>query len=263
MSFNIASTNNKTSFINPNTWNVYKKITLDFVEQSTNRTLEMKSCDYKYNKLLVGNGRAIKYDETSYTEQGANLYVFYNAPSWVERTDTITFENCGDYDVIDISSLGYKVYGFWGQFDDCVFVSCNLFDDVYLIQLGKGSTNFGEGNFASVDTNRYNGSFKILGHWHQNGGIGENSAHGGQFYKGNLYIAENDYDNATIYKCILKKDGTLKFDALRFDNVMTSDGNYRAYSYIDGVCIKDGKLYAQPLRIGNDTSYYDVIVADI
>lgn len=239
---------------------------INFIEPVTNKELEMKSCDYKYNKLLVGNGRAIKYGESDYTEQGSRLYVFHEANTWRESMETeITLENCGTYDMIDVSELGYKVYGFWGGFEDMVYISCNLFNDIYLIQLGKGVNNLGKGSFSSVSEGRYNGSFTIIGYWHQDNNLGSWSAHGGQYYKGNLYIATNDTNVCQIYKCILNDNGELRFDVLDFDVRQPSDSAKMQYKYINGLCIKDDVLYAQPLTVGEsyDTNFDTFIVSVI
>lgn len=248
VSFNKPEDGGDICYFNPSTWEKIVTKRHSFTE-STGKGLQMKSVDYKYGKLLVGNGRAIASDETSYTDQGAKLYVFHNADGWKDASTTITFSNCGDYDVINVSALGYKVYGFWGGADGLVFVSCNLLNDVYLIQL------------ESVN-GRYNGNYSVINHWHQDGYFGEFAAHGGQAYNGSLYIAINDDSKCDVLKCILCDDGTLKFDVLRFGK---KSGNTLDYHYLDGVCIKDGKLYAQPLYKGTNYSdvYSDVIVAKI
>ena len=196
----------------------------------------MKSCDYKFGKLLVGSGRAIKYGETSYFQQGSRLYVFYDAENWYDATSTITFGNCGKYDVIDISSLGYKVYGFWAGQDDMVYVSCNLFNDIYLIKLEKSG-------------DRYNGNFDIVDHWTLDGDLGQLSGHGGQFYNGYLYIAPNDDYRCSVFKLILSDNNTFTYKELRYDEYA---GNMLKYKYIDGIAIKNGKLYAQPLDVNGD-----------
>lgn len=238
-------------YINPTNWEVVKKNRVNFTEEN-GRELENKSVDYKFDKLMIGNGRAIKYGETSYLEQGAKLYIFHDASNWrnIETSTEITFDNCGKYDIIDVSGLGFKVYGFWGATDNLVFVSCNLFDDVYLIQLGKGTNNLGNGVFNSTsDINRYNGSYKIINRWHQDNALKEYSGHGGQYYGGSLYIATNNIDECTVYKCDLSGSGKLSFDAIKLDDYDLL--NKLKMKYIDGICVKDGIMYAQPLYCNN------------
>ena len=262
VSFNKPS-DGYTSFLNATTLERENRKVIRFTEPHSSRELELKSCDYKYGKLLVGNGRAIKYDETSYLEQGSKLYVFYNAENWINTDGEITFDNCGTYDIIDISGLGYKVYGFWGQFDDCIFISCNLFNDIYLIQLGKGAVNLGQGTYVEgVTDDRYNGSYTVIKRWHQGGALGDWAGHGGQYYKGHLYIATNETPLCTVYKCVLNDNGSLQFEALNF-NVM--EGEQLKYRYIDGICIKDDKLYAQPLNVGstNETNGSIIILSEL
>lgn len=251
VSFSKPSDGGYARYINPQTWVRTLQRKINFTEAATNKELEMKSTDYKFGKLLVGNGRAIKSGESSYTDQGARLYVFYDAASWRDDPAAeITFGNCGTYDVIDISGLGYKVYGFWGGAADTVFVSCNLFNDVYLIQLGAGTNNLGTGTYSAAEDSRYNGSYKVIGHWTNTNNYGEFAAHGGQYYNGSLYLATSDTSKCTVYRCDLKDDGTMDFEELNFEAYIPSSPNTLMYRYIDGMCIKDGTLYAQPLTVG-------------
>lgn len=266
VSFSKPSDGGYARYINPQTWVSPLQRKINFTEAATNKALEMKSTDYKFGKLLVGNGRTIKSDESSYTDQGARLYVFYDAASWRDDPAAeITFDNCGTYDVIDISGLGYKVYGFWGGAADTVFVSCNLFNDIYLIQLGAGTNNLGTGAYSAAEDSRYNGSYKVIGHWTNTNNYGEFAAHGGQYYNGSLYLATNDTSKCTVYRCVLKDDGTMDFDALNFEAYIPSVPNTLMYRYIDGMCIKDGILYAQPLTVGtvNITNSTIMLVAEL
>lgn len=261
VSFSKPSDGGYARYINPQTWVAPLRRKINFTEAATNKELEMKSTDYKFGKLLVGNGRTIKSDESSYTDQGARLYVFYDAASWRDDPAAeITFDNCGTYDVIDISGLGYKVYGFWGGAADTVFVSCNLFNDVYLIQLGAGTNNLGTGTYSEAENSRYNGSYKVIGHWTNTNNYGEFAAHGGQYYNGSLYLATNDVSKCTVYRCDLKDDGTMDFDALNFEAYIPSAPNTLMYRYIDGMCIKDGTLYAQPLTVGTENNSNSTIM---
>lgn len=266
VSFTKPSDGGYARYINPQTWVRTLQRKINFTEAATNKELEMKSTDYKFGKLLVGNGRTIKSDESSYADQGARLYVFYDAASWRDDPAAeITFDNCGTYDVIDISGLGYKVYGFWGGAADTVFVSCNLFNDVYLIQLGAGTNNLGTGTYSAAEDSRYNGSYKVIGHWTNTHNYGEFAAHGGQYYNGSLYLATNDTSKCTVYRCDLKDDGTMDFDALNFEAYIPSAPNTLMYRYIDGMCIKDGTLYAQPLNVGtvNSSNGTTMLIANL
>ena len=255
---------NGVSYLEPDTLDQVEHKQVNFIEPSSGRPLEMKSCDYKYDKLLVGSGRAIKYEESDYHQQGSHLYIFHDAASWQESpAEELNFNTCGTYDIIDVSDLGVKIYGFWGHYKDCIFVSCNLFDDIYLIQLGTGNDRFDSGSYHPADQGRYNGSYTVLGHWHQSGQMGKDAAHGGQYYNGSLYLATNNLGLCTIYKCILHSDHTLSFEALNFD---VSGEEHLKYRYIDGMCISpDGTLYAQPLLVdaSNATNMTEMIVSKI
>ena len=217
----------------------------NFVE-GNGAILEMKSVDYKYDKLLVGNGKA------SYDPEYGRLYVFYEADAWKASeigttSNRITFETCGEYKEIDVTSLGGKTYGFWGNGNDIVFVTANLFNDIYRIQLARGSTQWDGGTFAeNTASDKYNGTWQILNHWHQDGALGAQSPHGGQYYKGHLYLADNHGSKNTIYRCIFRDNGALEFQPLNLDR-RAVDGTM-LYWNPDGVCIHDGKMYVQPLQ---------------
>lgn len=238
------------------TWNTSVKKYHNFVE-SNNAPLQMKSIDYKYGKLLVGNGKA------GYDPDFGRLYVFYEADTWKTAevgttSDRITFANCGEYKEIDVTALGGKTYGFWGNGEDLIFVSCNLFDDVYRIQLAKGTTQWDGGTFAEgTASDKYNGTWKVLNHWHQDGALGTAAAHGGQYYKGHLYLGNNDASTCMVLKCIFRKNGALEFQPLNFDARKVNSDDFK-FTTIDGMCINDGKMYVQP--IGNAYSGGDLMI---
>ncbi len=209
--------------------------------ETNGKGLEMKSCDYKYGKLMVANGRA------GYDPNFGMAYIFHDFSTWKDKGATITFANCGRYDTIDLTALGVKTYAFWGNGDDIVFVSCNLFNDVYRIQLARGTVQFDGGTYTAADADRYNGTYKVLNHWHQDGAFGQFAAHGGQYFNGSLYLATNDNTLCTVYKCVFDKD-ELRFIPINFDARVTNSDEIK-YLYIDGMCIdKDGRMIMQPLN---------------
>ncbi len=216
--------------------------------------VEMKSVDYNNNNnvLMVGNGSA------RYVPGDSFIYLFYDIQSWLTKGETITFDNCGEYKELDVSELGDKVYGFWGAEtpeNDQIFVNCDLFKNIYLIQLGKGTNNLGKGVFVSESSkDKYNGSYRILNHWQQkNLETGEDGQHGGQFYNGKLYLINNNKNTNEIYRCVLKNNGELKFDILQLAH-FNNDGSMK-YGYCDGLCIKDGYAYASPLNMDGSYNY--------
>ena len=209
--------------------------------------LEMKSVDFNnHNRvLLVGNGSA------RYTKGDSFLYLFYECEKWPSQGGTINFNNCGAYTEIDVSDLGDKCYAFWNSscgLDDQIFVQLNLFKDVYLVRLGKGTNKLQQGVYKYLAPDKYNGTYQVLNHWTQRNCVtGEFGQHGGQFYKGSLYLVNNDSNTNQIYKCKLKANGSLKFDVLEIAHYM--DNGQMQYRYIDGFCIKDGYGYGAPLYI--------------
>lgn len=203
-----------------------------------NKGVQMKSVDYKNGILAVGNG-------SSFSKEGFNfIYLFYEYESWKSIDETITFENCGRYTTINVDDLGIKSYGFWSDCNDMMFVCANLMKDVYLILLGTGENKLEHGDYSYVAENKYNGTYKIIKHWHQDY-LTTASEHGGQFYKGNLYVATNEREKSEVYKYILSNDGKLKFESIQLWEY-NQEGNLVSH-YIDGLAIKDGKIYANPL----------------
>lgn len=262
VSFDKADDGGTIAYFDVSTFTVSASKVHNFVE-SNGAKLQMKSCDYKYGKLLVGNGRG------GYDPDFGRLYVFYEADTWKTNADVgtnankLTFANCGEFKEIDVTALGGKTYGFWGNGEDIIFVSCNLFNDVYRIQLARGSTQWEGGTFAEgTASDKYNGTWKVLDHWHQQGALGSWAAHGGQYYNGHLYLATNDTSKCMIYRCILRNNGALEFQPLNFD-AREINGAGLLYTYIDGVCIHDGKIYAQPLVPSAGVSARGYMIADI
>ena len=214
----------------------------------TGKELEFKSADYNNNidALLVGNGQATYVPGESY------LYVFYEVEDWLNTAGNITFNNCGTYTQIDVSDLGDKCYGFWAADNpdnNLVYVSINMFRDIYLIQLGEGANNLGSGTFSN-DGNRFNGSYKVIKHWEQTVFVtGEYGNHGGQAYNGSLYLVNNNNTKNEIYRFILNADGSLQIKTVDCSCFM-QDGNLQ-YRYMDGMFILDGYMYSAPLYINN------------
>lgn len=215
--------------------------------------LQFKSVDWHLGKnlLLVGNG------QQAYSANDSYCYIFYEAESWeaMDTTSTpISFANCGDFTKIDFTSLGYKCYGYWGGDGnaDTIFVSVNQFKDLYLVQLGKGSNDFtqktnGGGTFESnADASKFNGSWVVLYHWSQTEYTNQ-SDHGGQFYGGHLYLGDNGVDSR-IFRVTFHDDGTMTWKKLRLRR-RTATGEF-ASGAVDGVCLRDGKLYANILSSG-------------
>ena len=232
-------------------------------KNETSNSLQFKSVDWHLHKnlLLIGNG------QQSYSVNDSYCYIFYEAEGWETQSGTITFENCGEYKRIDFSALGAKCYGYWGSDAeaDTMYVSVNLFRDIYLVQLGKGSHDLsqltdGGGEFESGLTDesnshdsKYNGTWVVKKHWHQEeydilpGKTVRQSDHGGQFYGGCLYLGDNRTDMALVYRITFHDDGTMTWKRIRFTfPAIGGTGEISGY-YVDGVCLRDGKLYANIL----------------
>lgn len=260
-------------------------IKVEFYAETINTTMrnQLKSLDYKFGKLLVGSGRAKASGETSYATQGSYVLIFNDVADWktmsksgMENIPTLTLnkpnvqDNCGTYKKIDFDiSLGVKSYAFWAQRDDTIYLNTNFFKDIYLIRLGKGTHNLGSGTFVSAESGLYNGSYKVINHWHQDDDWMQDgeplAAHGGEYHNGHLYLAVNKKDSCIVYKCILGYDGTLKFDEIHLDEYIEGNNTKYRYRYIDGLCFHDGKMYVQPLNVDdsndNNKNYY--LVAEV
>lgn len=213
---------------------------------TTRNYLRMKSVDFNptSNILIVSNGQVPVLTGNS------KLFVFYDATDWIDSsTYDITFENCGRYKDVDISELGDRAYCFWKNYGETneIYVTVDNLEKIYLIELGKGANNLGKGSFESTSSDLYNGSYRIVKCWKQlnNNPINLN-AHGGQVYNGELYLASNNEEECTIYKCIFGCNGELRFEKLELD---CFENGTSKYSYIDGMCVKNSEIYADPLHI--------------
>ena len=66
-------------------------------------------------------------------------------------------------------------------------------------------------------------------------------------------------DECKVYKYHLLNNGQIKLDIINFE--VKNANNKLMYHYIDGVCIKDGKIYVQPLCTqGNYSTITNVIL---
>lgn len=231
-------------------------------KNGTTAPLKMKSVDYNNtnNVLLVGNGYGS-------TETEGHLYLFYECADWPELGETITFQNCGAYTKIDVTELGSdRAYGFWaGSCEECdqIYLTIGMFSDVFLLRLGKGTNRLSKGAYTAAEASKYNGTFAILRHWTQEKTpTVEFGPHGGQAYNGKLYIADNDADTCRIFKLNLNANGFITFDILDLAHYSNS-GSGIVHQAIDGLCIKDGIIYASPLRINGAYNYSQKVVFKI
>lgn len=237
--FNVYNKNDLTLYANR--WATFAYENKD----TTTSYLAMKSVDYNLgnNCLAVGNGAQNYKDTDSY------IFLFYEADTWKDKTSVITFDNCGAYTKIDVSELGHKSYGYWKDpinATDQMYISINLFEDLYLIQLGKGDNDLGMGVYSEATSDKFNGSFKVLKHWKQKYYATFGSAdHGGQAYKNNLYICNNETDKAQIYKVILNSDDTFQFETIDFSTPTQSGG--LGYTMPDGMFIQNDTIYTAPI----------------
>lgn len=224
-----------------------KNVSLYETINGSSKMIEMKSVDYNndIDCLLVGNGCS------TYVSGQSHLYLFYEADTWADNQTEITFSNCGAYTMVDVSALGDKSYAFWASENpdnNLIYVSINMFKDIYLVQLGKGTENLGSGTYASADSDKFNGSYRVLKHWEQADFVtGEYGNHGGQAYNGRLYIVNNDSTKNEIYEFILNDDETLQMNVIDCASYMT--GQKLRYRYMDGMFALDGYLYASPLYV--------------
>ncbi len=233
--------------IDTTTWvsTMYTLTLYETLKDGSSKELQMKSVDYsaENSALMVGNGRS------GYSEDDSYIYIFYNSDTWPTLGSPITFDNCGDYTKIDITDLGYKTYAYWG--DDPshneIFVSCNLFQKIYRLRLGRGTNQLSKGTYTAPSNNNYfNGTYEIIKMWVLGGSyLGGYADHGGQFYKGNLYLTNNMGTPSRIFKVVFLPNGYFKFEIMQFDHY-DDQGNELWWNF-DGMAIKDGIIYLHPL----------------
>lgn len=244
-----ASYDGKFNILNSNlTINRTKYTNFNYLlrDGTTRSYLRMKSVDYNPTNeiLMVGNGQVPVLTGDSY------IFMFYDAEAWKNSNIyNYTFENCGEYKQIDVSALGDRVYSFWKTYEatDEIYVTINNLEKIYLLELGKGANDFGHGVYEPATETHYNGTWRIVESWsQQNANIPDINAHGGQVYKGELYLASNNEYECVVYKAILGDDGSLKFEKIDLNEYSNKK---LKYSYIDGLLIKDGKMVVDPLKI--------------
>lgn len=213
-------------------------------------SLEMKSVDYnpKNKCLLVGNG------SSTYTEDDSYIYAFHEIDAWVDSESQITFDNCGAYAMIDVTELGAKSYAWWaeiGNQNDMIFVNVNALEDIYLIRLGRGSKQLSKGVYVNKGDKKFNGTYDIVKHWHQDVIPNTIQAHDGQYYKGHLIIASNEQSRMCIYDFNLMKDGGIEINELICEEAsINSDTGKLEHAYPDGLCIHNDKIYTLALTVG-------------
>ena len=209
--------------------------------------LEMKSvdCNQVNNYLLVGNGHI------GYTAVDSYVYVFYDWLDWENAESEVNFSTCGEYIRFDFSELGEAIYAWWASnnpINDTILVDVGRLNNFFLVQLGKGTNQLEKGTYTATTSDKYNGTWRVLREWHTDSYF-ERAQHGGQFYKGSLYVASNeDYQN-DYFKIDLKDDGRVEFSKMACD--CYDQNNKLAYQYPDGMFIIDGYMYASPLRYGD------------
>ena len=243
-----------------------KDINVSFYEtfkDGTHDYLQMKSvdCNWRNNCLLVGNGQA------NYRSNDGYLYLFYDFLNWKNIDGQVNFSNCGSYIKYDFSELGICIYGFWAgnnDTNDVILVNSNRMKDYYFIHLGKGVNQLGKGSYiAGATDTEYNGTWEILSHFEapytsqftekdQNDVVWP---HGGQYYRGALYIASNDHNTCEVFKISFIPNGSAKgfakIDTIVAESYMPS-GSYKGkkrYSFLDGMFIRDGHIYSAPLNV--------------
>lgn len=209
--------------------------------------LEMKSvdCNQVNNFLLVGNGH------TGFSADDSYVYVFYDWLNWENAESEVNFSTCGEYIRFDFSELGSAIYAWWASnnpINDTILVDVGRLNNFFLVQLGKGTNQLEKGTYTATTSDKYNGTWRVLREWHTDLYF-ERAQHGGQFYKGSLYVASNeDYKN-DYFKIDLKDDGRVEFSKMVCN--CYDQNNKLAYQYPDGMFIIDGYMYASPLRYGD------------
>lgn len=231
---------------------------------------KFKSIDYNSDNhcLMIGTGDGIGgYTEDKY------LYIFYEADTWLDISGTITLENCGAYTVIDFSSFNYSdysAYGFWIS-DSDIIATMGKDVDIYHIQLGKGNVNLGNGVYSYIDSDKFNGTYRIIRKWTKGNYIDNEirdsdnpyTVHGGDYYNGNLYFANSNIHECSVYKVKLQENGLYRLDVLDCSTYMNNSTEKKKYRFLDGMAIdSNGNLVSQPLYVddANNTSQNSCLI---
>lgn len=246
----------------PNNFKIYDN-TFSLIAQKTiamsfdGNPFKFKSVDYNKNNhcLMIGTG-----DGIGGVAGDKYLYIFYDADNWPNANETITLSNCGDYTVVDFSAMDYtdySAYGFWVS-DSEIIITMGADIDVYYVRLGKGNVNLGNGTYVYIDTDKYNGTYQVIKKWTKGDYVDDEvraadnpyTVHGGDYYNGNLYFANSNANECSVYKVKLKNDGLYRIDKFECTEYMNNATAKKKYRFLDGMAIDNsGYLFSQPLYV--------------
>lgn len=226
----------------------YKKsFNCDFHETNSKGELyylRLVCCDYNnnINALLMGNST------NNGKEDGMGAYIFYEANTWKDKTDTVSIENCGKYTHLDFSEEGvfaseeFEAKPIWSELDDIIYLTTTNMHYIHKILLGKGTNKLEHGVYDSDNYKKYNGTYKIIKTYYQpeipEGDGGKDK----QYYNGCIYnpikYVKGGY---RIIKTLLNIDGTISNERIVYEPI-NEDGTQALTGSPEGFVIYNNKI---------------------
>lgn len=234
-------------------WNVYslpdltheKEFSTHFVGTRSDGNpinLRLVTADYNNDKqtLIFGSSTADGSDSDN-----LQAYVFYDAATWPDKGETISFDNV-PYTLLDFSSSGLfdgqvtaKVI--WAELPDMIYLTTDNLRYCHKIMLGVGTTQLENGTYAYDASKRYNGTWKLVKTFFQPTApkYGNKDI---QYYDGALYYTIK-YISGGIRLCktTLRNDGTMVTEMANYDP-LTATGAHEITGSPEGVVVYDGNV---------------------
>ena len=216
--------------------------------------------------LIMGNGSG------DYTLPG-KIFIFpnfkemLNSEAHRSSNDPWTLENSNAI-VIDCTeyNLGTKFNVMWGEINGkkhniAYLVTAKMGSStsapdggdngtIRRLLLGVGSTSLEYGQFnESASEGEFNGTFKIMGTWTQEGTKYANCNQGSCFYRGEIYSAVG-HDGLWLWKMRLGDNGKISYD--EWKQYAYDDNGQALNTNVTSCCIRDGYLYIGAMNMGTN-----------
>lgn len=204
--------------------------------------LRLVTADYNNDKqmLIFGSSTADNSDSDN-----LQAYVFYDAATWPDKGEIISFDNV-PYTLLDFSSSGLfdgqktaKVI--WAELPDMIYLTTDSLRYCHKILLGVGTNQLENGTYAYDANKRYNGTWKLIKTFFQPIA----PKHGNkdiQYYDGALYYTIK-YQTGGIRLCktMLRNDGSMVTEMVNYDP-LTANGEHEITASPEGVAVYDGEV---------------------
>lgn len=214
---------------------------IDTNKDLTTSELRLVASDYnqKVRALIMGNST------NNLSEEYMKGYIFYNADTWKDSTETVTFSNCGLFTRLDFTSDIFPAQTMakmvWAAEDDMCYLTTSNLQFCHKILLGVGTNRLEHGVYDYSADKRYNGTYKIIKTYTQD--VPKYGQKDLQFYNGCLWYSIKDTTGGyKIHKSYLCSSGQIKSDLI-FYNPIGQNGSPLLTGSPEGIIIYGGKVY--------------------